>query len=69
MNEKEILDLAFAAFENGTDCKIKLPPANEIHAFNMAVNSLIKSGYIEIYERSLTNMVFGLTETGLELYM
>ena len=34
MTEKEILDLAFAAFESGEECKIKLPPASKIHDFN-----------------------------------
>ena len=69
MNEKEILDMAFAAFESGDTCKIKLPSANKIHDFNMAVNSLVKQGYIEISERNMTYISLELTESGLEKYM
>ena len=69
MNEKEILDLAFDAFEKGEVCKIKLPPANKIHDFNMAVNSLVRDGNIEISERNMTYITLELTERALELYM
>ena len=69
MTEKEILDLAFAAFEGGEECKIKLPAANKVHDFNMAVNSLVKQGYIGISERNMTYITLELTEKGLETFM
>ncbi|MBR6401064.1 MAG: hypothetical protein IKS17_07590 [Firmicutes bacterium] len=69
MTEKEILDMAFAAFDSGEVCKIKLPPANEIHDFNMALNSLVGSGLVKISKRNLTAAEIELTEAGLEKYM
>ncbi len=69
MTEKEILDLAFSAFDKGEVCRIKLPPANKIHDFNMAVNSLAKQGYIGISERNMTYITLELTEKGLETFM
>ncbi len=69
MSEKEILNLAFAAFESGEECKIKLPPASKIHDFNMAVNSLEKQGLITVKKRNMTELVTELTEAGLETFM
>ena len=69
MNEKEILQLAYAALENGEVCKIKIPSASKIHDFNMSVNKLAEQGYISIQKRNMTELVIELTETGLELFM
>ncbi|MBQ9519260.1 MAG: hypothetical protein IJR59_05140 [Firmicutes bacterium] len=69
MTEKEILDMAFAAFDKGEVCKIKLPPANKIHDFNMAVNSLASEGNIVISERNMTFITLELTEKALEMYI
>ena len=69
MTEKEILDLAFAAFESGEECKIKLPPASKIHDFNMAVNSLEKQGLITVKKRNMTELITELTESGLDSFM
>lgn len=69
MHESEILKTAFSAFEDGRECRIKMPSAAHIHDFNMALNSLSGQGYITISKRNMTEVCIEITEKGLEKFM
>ena len=70
MNENEIMQLAFAAFDSGEDiCRIKMPAANRIHEFNMSLKSLETKEMIKISKRNMTEVCLEITEKGLESFL